>query len=76
MRRNRTPDHHVIRKLLVHRVAFCLAAAAGSIAYCHAGFSLVTSGLAGTLFGPTSRFFSENVDLNYSEVLGRASYKW
>ena len=42
----------------------------------YAGFSLVTSGLAGTLFGPTSRFFSENVDLNYSEVLGRASYKW
>jgi hypothetical protein len=31
MRRNRTSDHHVIRELLIHGVAFCLAAAAGSI---------------------------------------------
>jgi outer membrane immunogenic protein len=34
----------------------------------YAGFGTTTTGF--------SRFFSENVDLNYSEVLGRASYKW
>jgi outer membrane immunogenic protein len=40
----------------------------------YAGFALLNNAPAG--FGATSRFFSENVDLNYSEVLRRASYKW
>jgi uncharacterized membrane protein len=35
MKRNRTSDHHVIRELLIHGMAFCLAAAVGSIVLRH-----------------------------------------
>jgi hypothetical protein len=35
MRRKSEPDNHVIRELLIHGVALCLAAAAGSIILWH-----------------------------------------